>query len=90
MEQVARELMSRADGLTEALAACGVYVERTTVMTAEGCEIPALVVSGTVGRVAFSDRVQRPEQEVVDEQLATYEEEHYASEYKRLRRELGG
>jgi hypothetical protein len=91
-EAVAIELMARGDEtLVRALEAIGVYVGDITVAGRDGphgVEL-ALAITGVLGRVAFRDRVQRPDQEAVDAVFEQLTEQMVDDEYDRHRRELG-
>lgn len=76
--------------LIEALEQIGVYVQHRQVV---GCDTPSgpragVFVTGSLGRVAFSDRVQRPDQEVVDALFEEMTDNLVETEYEERRRAL--
>lgn len=89
---MAYELMGRAgDALDRALEDVGVYVEQKSVVTRDQPSGPqaALFINAVIGRVAFSERVQRPDQEAVDAVFDELAEHLVEDEYERRRRALG-
>jgi hypothetical protein len=89
-EATARELAERASDLVEALEHVGVYVQTHQVVvqgTPHG-PVPGLFVTGILGRVAFGDRVQRPDQEVVDTLFQDMTDNLIETEYEERRRAL--
>jgi hypothetical protein len=93
-EADAHKLLGRASPrLVEDLQALGLYVSDMSVIqqtTSDGTVISGLQVQAVVGRVAFSARVQRPDQEAVDAQFEDLAERYVTEEFERRRRELGG
>lgn len=64
------ELLRRGgDELDQALELVGLYVEDKSIVGRDGPDGPefAIAMSGTLGRIAFSPRVQDPEGTAIDE-----------------------
>lgn len=73
-----------------ALEEIGLYVDQKQLVTRDRAYGPpaAILISAVVGRVAFSDRVQRPAQEAVDELFDDMTERIVAAEFEERRRAL--
>lgn len=87
----AQEVADRFDAeLVEALELIGVYVQTSQTV---GCDTPkgpkaGLFVVAQLGRMAFSDRVQRPEQEAFDAVFDEMTDSLVETEYEERRRAL--
>ena len=89
-EEAAQELLRRSADLPEALERIGLYVRdrQTTVQdTTHGAQA-FLFLNATIGRLAFSQRVQRPEQEAFDAAFEDMTEGMINAEYEERRRAL--
>lgn len=87
----AHELLQRCTAeLAEALELIGVYVNDRHVVARQTPEGPeaALFVTGVIGRVAFGDRVQRPDQEAVDALFEGMTDNLVETEFEERRRAL--
>lgn len=93
-EAVAKALLERGNTeMVRALEEIGVYVTDIAIVGREGAaggvEL-ALGITAILGRVAFRDRVQRPDQEAVDAAFEQLTEQMADDDFERRRRELGG
>lgn len=79
-------LQARVDEASHALATIGLHAERVGFVPS----VPQVVFEGTVGRLAFSDRVQGLVDESTDQAFEEIVAGEVAQEYERIRRELGG
>jgi hypothetical protein len=88
-DEVARELARRgSEALVEALERVGVYVQSRQVVAHPANPSIGLFVTGVLGRVAFSDRVQKPDQEAVDALFQDMTDNLVETEFEERRRAL--
>lgn len=88
-ESDAEELLKRASDLVEALERLGLYVKDHQVALHDQPEPRTwLFVTAVLGRLAFSDGVQRPEQEAFDELFDEMTDKMVEDEFEERRRAL--
>lgn len=91
-EDDAFELWQRgSDALTAALEEIGLYVKDRRVVAREendGGPRAAMFVTAALGRVAFGDRVQRPDQAAVDSVFEDMTDNLVETEFEERRRAL--
>jgi hypothetical protein len=90
-EEAAFELVRRSDALTLALHEIGLYVKERKVVAREendGGPRAAMFVTAALGRVAFGDRVQRPDQAAVDAMFEDMTDNMVEAEFEERKRAL--
>lgn len=86
--ETAHELAKRgSEVLVEKLERIGVYVQTRQIASHPGGP-EGLFVTGILGRVAFGERVQRPDQEVVDQAFEDLTDGLVEAEFEERRRAL--
>lgn len=87
----AEELAGRGGPeLEEALARLGVHITTRGLLIQENMPAPCLIMTGVIGRLAFSDQVQQPEQERFDDAFAVVKDNLVEERYEQIRQRLLG
>jgi hypothetical protein len=92
--QQADSLLEGGEKLDDALRTVGLYVERSQLVMIETPfgPRPALAVDTLIGDVAYTDRVQHPENDTMDKQFRVMEREMTGGEFddikERMRRNV--
>lgn len=88
--QQADGLLEGAEKLDDAMRQIGLYVDHThlvTIDTPSGPQ-PALAVNLTIGDVAYSDRVQHPENYSMDQQFRVMEREMTGNDFEDIQAKM--